>query len=398
MKKTSKNPVFAMIIIIAYFMPSYLAAEAWTKDRNKCRTFSKRFVAHTKIKNCGALFDHCRRRTKDCHFTDAECFRLRDNALYSEARASIGWRTEGVFPFEITWCCEPRTTLNLGPGDCGGYDNLFSPSIYSCSPILEPSYSDNKRLFLQASNVEFDYETHSVIISNIEGLLAMNSTDLINDFAALVISVTNEPEYVEYHNEEEDTRQYLSNLVWSAKAMFNNGEIQLNENFDVSHFIVDRESGNNSPSQAKLAIRELRIPISYEIDLDNLSVNFGVDGGNLGYGISEKFAIERVSHRILISDPAGISEDFNFLNYPNPISEELKISIALPYESSAQVILFDINGNVAAELFEGKLKKDQNLNLAFDVQNLKSNTTKHKVYFLKLITDRRTLIRKVLIE
>ena len=101
----------------------------------------------------------------------------------------------------------------------------------------------------------FDEENHTIIIKNLNGGLEMGVVDLANDFQALTVSVTREPEkYTESENPYEAEEEYLENLIWSSTAMLNNGRILMNGVFTPSDFKVTRNDGPKSRVEVKFHI------------------------------------------------------------------------------------------------------------------------------------------------
>ena len=219
----------------------------------------------------------------------------------------------------------------------------------------------------------------------------MASGDIINDFLAFTISLTNQPE--EFYEGSITDSEYREKLLWSAKALLNNGKLIMNSNFASDQFTFNSESKTDH-TIVNLNMDQLVIPVPEGMDMDNLVVNIGSDAGNLGYGISDKFKINKIDQSITIRKPMVFNEIFDFTNYPNPVSKELNIQIKLKESSQATIILYDTDGNPVQEVFDGKIISNKPLNIVHELKGLKPN----KVYFLKLITNKRTLIRKVLVE
>ncbi|MDN5204687.1 T9SS type A sorting domain-containing protein [Fulvivirgaceae bacterium BMA10] len=337
----------------------------------------------------------CKNTDKDCTFASADCaLTVGVPQVEHTAHASIGWRTIVGGPFDgTTWCCSEQLSVNVSGNYCGGSNDIYYPAIYAKSPIIEGLSTDFRNVSMNYDNVVFDYENHAIIIKNIHGKMGLNSTDKSNDFTAFVISVTHEPN--EMSEEELDLEEnYLKNIIWESKAILNNGKISMTNHLNPSHFTFSGNENKGASSNVAVNIDEIMIPVDASINLDDLTINVGVDAGNLGYGISRKFEIKNVDSKLIIGELHIFNETFDLINYPNPVKDELKVHINLKEDTEASVILFDSEGNAIHTLFEGKIEQNKQLELIYDVEALK----RQSVYFIKLFTHNRTLVKKVLTE
>ena len=108
---------------------------------------------------------------------------------------------------------------------------------------------------------------------NVSGFINLRPNDPINDFAAIVLSVTQKSNSGGF----EDDSTYLKNLVRDSKIMINNGNLRLKgllAKQKIQTRIDDRVS------KASFQLNELVIPIPSHINLDDLVFNIGVDNGN----------------------------------------------------------------------------------------------------------------------
>ena len=382
--------IASLLLILLFAGPEIVFADAWIKVRSKCRWYRKKYKGHAHLKYCGAIFWLKGDTDKGCETFDARAFAdpFNDGGMTASA-----WRTRRVInqpPFEAV-VYEMGTFVPQFAGICGGENNLLQPSYLSYSPIVETQKRSKGSVGLESEEPIFDYTNRVIILKNIKGHFNMASGDIINDFLAFTISLTNQPE--EFNEGSIADSEYREKLLWSAKALLNNGKLIMNSNFASDQFTFNSESKTDH-TIVNLNMDQLVIPVPEGMDMDNLVVNIGSDAGNLGYGISDKFKINKIDQSITIRKPMVFNEIFDFTNYPNPVSKELNIQIKLKESSQATIILYDTDGNPVQEVFDGKIISNKPLNIVHELKGLKPN----KVYFLKLITNKRTLIRKVLVE
>lgn len=289
---------------------------------------------------------------------------------------------------------------NGDPNSSAGFNRMLSPTDQTNYFITKPKeiYAKSSRvgtIYHQGGAPIFDYKNHTITILGIKGELQVGVSDVTNDFSALTISVTHEPDtYVESEDPYTAEDEYLNNLVWSSTAMLNNGRVLMDGAITPANFTVTKNDGQKSTVAVAIHIDKLVIPVPKDIALDEVSVNFGVDGGNLGLGISRKFNVINPEHELTINPLFFPEEVFEFVNYPNPVSDVLNIRIELPYTNPVKVRLLDINGKKVKDIYEGYLPANQLLEIEGSLKGLPA----HRVYFLELETRDRVLTRKVILE
>ncbi len=158
--------------------------------------------------------------------------------------------------------------------------------------------------------------------------------------------------------------------------------------FKSNDFTVDKKEG-----KANLKIDKYVITLPKEIDLDKVVVGVGIDGGNFGFGISEKFSVEKAKSSLQIGDFYTPTEVFSFSNYPNPIADKTTVTIKLSANENVTLILYDKNGNVVKSLFNAEVKKGETFSQEIDLSGFPKD-----VYILKLVLKDKTLSRKLFIE
>ena len=77
--------------------------------------------------------------------------------------------------------------------------------------------------------------------------------------------------------------------------------------------------------------------------------------------------------------------------YPNPFNPQTSISFDLPHSSRIEIVVYNLLGEKAAEIFEGSMNAGSH-NLTFDASNLSSG-----VYLLNLSTDEGSITSKLVL-
>jgi hypothetical protein len=172
--------------------------------------------------------------------------------------------------------------------------------------------------------------------------------------------------------------------------MINNGKLLFEGNFKAEHFVTN---GNNEMDEVKVNIKSMDIIIPKNIDMNNISVNMGLDNGNLGIGVSSKFRVDNKNSAHQISKSSVIEEEFSFTGYPNPNSGRFTVHLKLPTTQQIEVSVFNSNGSLIKSLYKGEAKKEAPIEIKADLSALLPG-----VYFLKLSTPDKVLVRKLLKE
>ncbi len=304
---------------------------------------------------------------------------------------------------KVVSTCLPGPSI-VGTGDCygnnaAGFNRVALPADKTSYHVTRPFLDgpvQNSSGYISTVNEKsiYDEVNHTITVKNLKGILEMNALDVANDFTAFTISVTHEPEsYVESEDPYKEEEAYMQNLIWSSTAMLNNGRVLMDGAFRSSLFKVTKNDGPQSEVSVELNIEELVIQIPENISLDEVSVNFGVDGGNLGYGISEKFMVDNPTDELTINPFFVPEEEFTFENYPNAVSDILNIKLKLPQSTKTTLLLLDINGNTIKQIYRGGIGANREFILEEDVSNLKEG-----VYLLVVELQSHSLVRKVIVK
>jgi len=285
---------------------------------------------------------------------------------------------------------------------CRGYNAIHHPSDMTRYAITLPHHIENIKskyddaYFNQLKAPIFDESAYTVTINGLEGILRLsNASDVANDFVAFTVSITYEPDsYEPSEDPVKEESEYLDNLIWSSRAVYNNGTIKMSGDFAPSHFTVTLNDGPKRNTEIALSAKPIIVSIPEEYNLDDLSVNIGVDAGNLGYGISEKFNIREATNIVKINEPHVPEGIFEFQGFPNPVQDDLIIKTKLPYTTHGIISLIDSDGNLVKTLYKGEIRADQELELEQSLKGLPRN----RIYFLELSTHQERLARKIILK
>ena len=399
-----------LFYIFLLFVNLPAQADAWYKIRNRCSWFSKQYKTRAWVNGValggGLLAMKCNKSDSDCTLADdTNCF-WEDKDRIPRAIALAGDRikvpaSDGAFS---VWLENAGYARHIDDGfyatSSAGFNRILLPADQTTYFINRPKIVTNAStregtIYHDGGAPIFNKQNHTITISGVVGELQVGASDVTNDFSALTISVTHEPStYAESEDAYEEEQNYLNRLIWSSTAILNNGSVSMDGALTLSNFTVTKNDGQKNAVAVALRIEKIVISIPEDIDLDEVSVNFGVDGGNLGLGISQKFRVEQPTQKLTINPPYFPEEVFEFSNYPNPVSDQLGIRVELPYTYEIKIRLLDINGNKVKDIYHHYLPAHQLLEIN---ESLKGVPT-HRVYFLELETRDRILTRKVIVQ
>lgn len=139
-------------------------------------------------------------------------------------------------------------------------------------------------------------------------------------------------------------------------------------------------------------IDHIAIPIDPKLDMNYLQVNMGVDNGNLGMGVSERFEIEYAEEIVQVAEQAEVAETLNFYNYPNPVvGRNTEVYFEINRTEQVQLLLCDENGLPVETIYSGTAEKNQKLRFTVNLGKIR------RMGYLKLILSDKVLVRKILI-
>ena len=378
-------------------------ADSWYKYR-KCNLLYKKYKTKAQTWNSGAYIASVR-LDKDKGCDRAESYVRWDEVLYTRAYAIIGNFTRKDGPFTINYVNygENRAISlpnSLDGRDRAGFVNYFRPSIFSSYAMISPHVSTKTGptgdVYLRSTaETEYDYENHRIIIHGTEGHMMVNPIDIANEFVALTVSLTHEPaDYQESDDLFIEEQEYVDNLIWSSRAVLNNGRLQMSGAFAPDHFHITDNDGVGSKVRLELSVDKIVVDVPKEIDLDEISVNFGIDTGNLGWGISNHFAIHQIENEVQIHAPHVPDFTFDFSLFPNPAQQTISIEAKLPYTDNITISIIDLNGQRVKKLYQGRILANDLFNIQGDLSGLRGQ----EVYILELSTRRESIRKKVILE
>lgn len=375
-------PTFLLLI----FSHHLLLADAWFQINNSCNWFTKRYKVHVGIKRAWQVGNHCAYTAVDCSYIQRDC-------RYPEPEPNT--------PFQIFYAVADAMASANNPyayhsGGFDGTDQWLAGSdvttqipLFSPFPMIEQEKNKKDRVSsgrLQIGSTVFDNQRHQVRLSDIKGYLSVKSFDKANDFSTFTVSIT----MIDTLNPDDfSDAGYTKNLIWSTKAMVHNGKLLLEGKFNIKDFHIYESVQSDSIS---LAMNDLTIDIPAHIDMELLTVNVGVDNGNFGMGISEKFRMSGQKSEHFISETMLTEEIFTFKNYPNPVKDQITINFEVPYKQEVELAIYDPNGDKLLTLYQNQVEADQLVEVESDLRQLKAG-----VYYLKLKTAEKILVRKLIV-
>lgn len=377
-------------VMLAIFMLSTLDgfSDAWIRYSD-CNWFSNRYKVRVKIKKQGNWSNYCSKTDANCSGVEEEC-RYPPNVPGD--------------PFGVTWA-RAYGKINDSEFDIaqfGGYDGidqwiagedvLLKMPQFSPYPMVERMMAQSKRHVASGSKVgriEFDYVNHIIHLYKITGSIEVESFDKANDFGAIVISVTRAVTDALGYEKEPTDEEYTRSLVWDTRCLLNNGRISMKGALNARHFTskVDGEK-----MLAVMSVDHIAIPIDPSLDMKTLQVNMGVDNGNMGMGISDRFNIDNAEETVQIVDQADVAETLSFYNYPNPVvGRNTEVYFEINRTEQVQLLLCDENGLPVETVYSGTAEKNQKLQFTINLGKIRL------MGYLKLILSDKVLVRKILI-
>jgi hypothetical protein len=371
-----------LLVIAGMLIINEANADAWTITNSGCSWFTKRYKAHVGIKRAWQVGNQCSDTDRDCYFVELDCRHgpALDffSAYYARAYAKISDNGSETIEF-------------------GGYDGTDYWYAGSDVRFKKPTQAHYPMIFLQkdkdrfgqssckVKRTEFDVKNHRIILHNVEGVINLQTSDPMNDFAAIVISLTRRTD----DSAELSDDVYMSNLISSSKIFLNNGSLKL-KGIVKKEMIKTKIQGKLL--NATFSAGKLIIPVPKDISLDDVSVNIGVDNGNLGMGVSDKFAIENDVETYKIMEFSAPTEVLSISNYPNPSPNQLiSVDFQLSESDNVEVFLCDDNGNVINTLYKGNVQKGEQKTIN-DV-----NIDKIKISgYVKIVTPQKTITKKIM--
>lgn len=365
---------------------NYAFADAWTEIKNNCNWFTNRYKCHVGIKKQGQIGNYCSHTSANCSGVEEEC-------SYTEYGGSN--------PYQVTWA-RAYAKVNENENETyefGGYDgtdqwyagedmSFFAPK-YAKYFMTYPKFLKSKRYTstaLKIGQVVFDVKNRKILIYRVHGVISSNPLDITNDFAAFTISITRSN-----NKNTESTDEYLSRRIWYSNAFFNNGKLSLGGSLKSATVNV-KKSIDNTEIVVEIPLIEISVPAS--IDMSEIEVNNGVDNGNKGEGISEKFVINEDAKELIVSEEVIPKEVFELSNYPNPIENNTTtITLKLPETDHIEIDLCNYDGEVVDKIFIGEAKKNEILEF-----QIKTDKVSNGIGYIRLITNEKILMRKILIQ
>lgn len=292
-----KKLIFSLIVVTFFSVENVFAD--WSNAKYFQCAITKRYTARAKLKPPGQLF-------------------------YSWTYdGGCGYASTNISSYAVnntSNCGYAESFRNSGGGSgsgwskCGwkhGEDVDFLPSFFNFAPMkaigIQKSENDENYTYsgLADNGIEYNELTRTISIDNLNGKLLISSLDLLNSYSTFQVEI--------YTFEIINGEPVKSTSLWKAKASIINGKLFLEGNFIQSDF-QDRTTGNNYEFGIQGVHKQYILPNN--INIENVCVEVSGDGGNLGGGISDKYApnLDSSEGRIFVDElKKDITFDFNVL-------------------------------------------------------------------------------------
>lgn len=321
-------------LILSFIVISFFSIENALADWSSAKYFqcavTKRYTARAKLKPPGGVNNW----TYDggCGYAETTNSSLAVNGTYN-CGYSYAYRNAG------------GGTGN-GWASCGwswgeNVDNL--QSSYSFAPmksIGSPKPENDENLTfseLSDKGIDFDASARLISINNLIGKLKISSTDFRNSFSTIQIEI-----YTFIIIDGEPVR---SKSLWKAKASILNGKLFVEGGFSPRDF---NNTSDGSFAQFEINNVSKNYTLPSEINIEDVCVEVSGDGGNLGNGISQKYAPNFSSEEgrnFLDDQTSEVFFDFNVIvnnGYVNALitknSDEIELSEISIISLSGQTI------------------------------------------------------------
>lgn len=130
----------------------------------------------------------------------------------------------------------------------------------------------------------------------------------------------------------------------------------------------------------------------------NMNINLK-NGTRLEFQIDEirKLTFESSTSIKQLEDLKGIVESFKVMqNYPNPFNPSTTITYQIPRTSYVKVRIFDLNGSLIKELFNGSQNEGE-YKIAWDGKNLNNNKVSSGVYVYTINCDEQIISKQMIL-
>jgi hypothetical protein len=384
-----------------------ILADAWYSEsgwRRRCR--GDRYHAHGHLRNCNWNFRRCQTNKRDCNFAYADgCINKQYDNGGGTAKAFIGYNSSVFYSEAYT-----STTGNF----CGGDNDLYNLNPYAVFPFVVGGREVQRSSKASHSSMTFDVESRMVTVRDVRATLSVDSDDLANDFTALAISFTEEDstyqaQQEEYYakNEQYNDAWYFSKLVANHKLMLNNGKVTYDGGFvfDRIYNIYDLSQNITPPAgtsymkcfyingkiEIEIYLTTFEVQIPATVNIEDLTLNVGVDSGNLGYGISPKFQPSQEAQQHTITE--GEVLNFTFRAYPNPANSETNLQLSFNQNTQVEAGLYSKEGAKLQDIYVGTINSNADFTRNINLSNLPAD-----VYYVRVKFKNKTYARKIIIK
>lgn len=283
-------------IALSIFLFSGSAFADWSTHRYFQCKVTKKFTARAKLKPPGQLF-YTQTYDGGCGYAEADLSSL---AVNNTPNCGYAWaKANGS-----------NANQRSGWAQCGwswGENVDLVPAFFSFAPMFskgeqkfenEANYTGAE---LNDDGINFNENTRTISIQNLNGFLRIISDDLLNSYTTFQINV--------YTFEMDGEEAIPVQTLWHAKASIINGALILEDNFQSSDF-----TDNSSGGTIEYGINAINksVSISASIDIEEVCVEISGDGGNSGMGIPNNYT-PTLSSEEIDKIKSNVKFDFNLI-------------------------------------------------------------------------------------
>ncbi len=287
------------------FLSQNLLADHTTQQRSNCRVLAK-YKATAKLKWPGAS-SYTNNSDNGCSSAQAEVRSTWDPSQTLDGQSFVHIGDDGFWAYGVAnnGFTYGENTMLINP------TYSFSPMIISKNNVSKNTVTNSYR----GDGILFDAVNHTITFKNLTADLGVSSKDLENDFTTLQFKIFSES--------IKDGQSTILKTIWSAKASIINGQLLLEGDFTPNEFsLVANKKGINY----NLNKTTKTLHIDESVDFETLVVEMSGDGGNLGMGITNKYAPNFSSiEGEMIKNKIIAETNFNF-DITNK-SKEIEISV-----------------------------------------------------------------------
>lgn len=327
-------------------------------QRNKCRSYSKRFVASARVFYGWYDTD----RQANCDNANASVSR---NCAWQ--KTSAGWNGFWQQGRVNNWFCSRGETINA-------LEYLLLPQLNnSINTSIEEST-------FKSQIANFDEATHSIIINGITGKIKLENGHGFSSNLRLSVWQPND-----------DDKNLVEDEIMDDSEILNQFEIKLTDdgvvfngnltNSSLENQFIVTQIGNDT--FVEFTNVSITIPIDKSVSLENLAIRFDGDGAP---DTSNNIAKATSNTNTLLA-----KNEFSLTTFPNPTTDIINLEFTNNKSIGLTVIeIYNNKGVKVKDVFTGNLNKGETKSISINLSNLPNDN-----YLVLIQSDGKKLIRQI---